>query len=236
MRRRGVLTFACAALLGLFSASAAQGASVTFGFTHIVEPGDGAQQLADGATGEAQFSVVVSDSPGSGKVSFKFLNTLSPNPALADSGARIDGVYFDDGTLLGIASIVEGPGVQFSQGASPSNLSGGNQLSPPFVTTADFSADAHPGAKNGVHAGEWVEVIFNLTNGQQYADVLNAFTLGGATGGLRIGIKAQGFSGGGSETFVNNGPPPGVPLPASVWTGLALLGALGGWKLRPRKA
>ena len=173
------------------------------------------------------------------QVSFKFLNTLASSSTIADSGARIDGVYFDDGTLLGIASIVEGPGVQFSQGATPSNLSGGNQLSPPFVTTADFSADADSGAKNGVHVGEFVEVIFDLKSGQQYADVLNALNLGGATGGLRIGIKAQGFSGGGSETFVNGGGggnPPVIPLPASVWGGLALLGAVGAFKVRARKA
>jgi hypothetical protein len=238
MRRNGVLALASAWLLGLGAASAAHGASVTLGFKHIVEAGDGSQQLGDGATGEAQFSVVISDTSDPNKVSFKFLNTLASNPLLADSNVRIDGVYFDDGTLLSIANINEGTNVSFSQFASPTDLPGGNTLTPPFVTTAGFSADADPGAKNGVHVGEWLEIVFALQNNQTYSSIINALNMpAGVTGSLRIGIKAQGFDpGDGSEAFVTGGGPPSVPLPASVWGGIALMGLLGAQKLRNRKA
>ena len=57
--------------------------------------------------------------------------------------------------------------------------------------------------------------MVNLVNGMTYQDILQA--LHGGTD--RIGLKVQAFSGGGSESFVNN------PEPASVLLlGLGLLG------------
>ena len=77
-----------------------------------------ANDIADVATGEAQLFVEVTDL-GSSQVMFTFTNT-GPN------ASSITDVYFDDGTLLGIASLVDSDdgtggdaGVDFSEGASP---------------------------------------------------------------------------------------------------------------------
>ena len=94
------------------------------------------------ATGAAQLSVDVIDL-GS-QVQFNFYNSGPANSSIAD-------VYFDDGSLLGIASLIDADdgiggdsGVDFSEGASPSNLPSANNASPPFQTTAGFSADSDP--------------------------------------------------------------------------------------------
>jgi hypothetical protein len=176
-------------------------------------------------SGAAQLSVAVSnDGLGAGQVNFIFTNVGAALSSITD-------VYFDDGTLLGIAGITNGTGVSFTQGADPGNLPAGNNASPPFVTTAGFSADsAAPAQPNGVNPGETLTILFNLINGKTYADTIAALALGGADGGLRIGIHVQGFANGGSESFVN-GPPrqtdPPVPLPAAAWLLLSGLGGLG---------
>lgn len=168
----------------------------------------------------SQFTVEVNDggwSSGAHHVLFTFRN-LGP---LASS---ITGVYFDDGTLLGIASITDsGSGVSFSQGATPGNLPGGQPYG--FQATQGFTADSDPPVQpNGVNPGEWLTIRFRLINGRDYQDTLDALALGLAqgsvTGALRIGIHVQGLPGGKSDSFINGGPM--VPLPSA-----ALMGAVG---------
>jgi len=132
-----------ALLLGLALVSTAMPARAdTYGFTCLTSTSP-----TDCATGQSQLTVVVSDA-GNGQVSFTFSNS-GPN------ASSITDVYFDDGTLLAIASIVNGPGVSFSQGAAPSDLPGGQLASPPFHTTAGFLADSDaPVQINGVNPGE----------------------------------------------------------------------------------
>jgi hypothetical protein len=137
------------------------------------------------------------------------------------TASSITDVYFDDGTLLGIASIGSSAGVSFSQGASPPNLPGGNAIN--FNTTAGFLADSNsPVQPNGVNPTEWLRIRFNLINGQTGQSVINALALSltsptqDLTGGLRVGIHVQGLPGGGSESLVTRQ----VPEPAS----LSLLG------------
>ncbi len=194
--------------------------AVSFGFQNITN-----NNAADAATGEAQLLLDVTDA-GGGQVSFLFTN-LGP---LASS---ITDVYFDDGTLLGIASIVNGAGVSFSQGASPPDLPGGNSISPAFQTSAGFSADSDPPTQpNGVNPGEQLEILFDLVGGSTFADTIAALEAGGGTGGLRVGIHVQGFAGGGSEAFVNAPP---IPEPSSaLLAGFAL--AVFGGALRRRSA
>ena len=169
--------------------------AVTLGFYNI-----SANNVGDASIGEAQLFVDVTD-PGAGQVLFTFGNT---GPA----ASSITDVYFDDGSLLGIASINNSAGVDFSQFASPPDLPAGNNASPPFVTTAGFSADSNPPAQpNGVNPGESLGVLFDLQGEQTFANVLSE--LGDLS--LRIGIHVQGFASGGSETFIND--PPGTPVP-----------------------
>lgn len=180
----------------------------TYGFYNI-----SANNVADAAIGEAQLSVDVLDA-GGGQVKFLFHNS-------GPSASSITDVYFDDGTLLAIASIDNSSsGVAFTQLAHPSNLPAANDATPPFVTTQGFSADSDPPTQpNGVNPGEYVGITFDLQGGQVFADTLDALT----SGALRIGIHVQGFASGGSESFVNNPSP--VPIPAAAWLfGSALVG------------
>jgi hypothetical protein len=90
-------------------------AGVTYGFKCISNNKGG-----DAAIGEAQLFVDVSEY-GNGQVLFLFRNVGSAASSITD-------VYFDDGTLLGIAEIVNGDRVKFSQGASPGDLPAGNNI------------------------------------------------------------------------------------------------------------
>ncbi|MBL8235965.1 MAG: hypothetical protein JNM66_00995 [Bryobacterales bacterium] len=140
---------------------------------------------------------------GANQVLFRFRN-IGPN------ASSITDVYFDDGTLLNIASIINGTGVEYEAGANPGNLPGGNAVN--FNTSAGFSADSNnPVQPNGVNPSEALGVLFNLQGTQTYASVINSLNLSLAqpgvdvTGGLRIGIHVQGLSGGQSEALVNTG-------------------------------
>jgi len=173
------------------------------------------------ADGETNLKVDVIDLGGN-QVRFTFTNNSSSS--LAD-------VYFDDGALLGIASITSSAGVSFSQGASPPNLPGGNLVSPAFVTTAGFLADSDaPVPHNGVSMGEWLAIDFTLKPGQSYNSVINALALPnhGGDGDLRIGLHVQAYPGNANESYINIASP--VPEPetyALFMAGLGLLGFMG---------
>jgi hypothetical protein len=187
-------------LLGALSAPAL--ADVTYTFDHIVEPGDDANALASGAIGEAQLFVDVAPYDAN-RVLFTFTNIGPEACSIAD-------IYFDDGALLRIASLVDADdgtggdsGVDFTELADPDELPGGTLLSPPFVTSEGFSADADPPpAHSGVDPNESLGIIFELAAGRTYPDVLSDL----ACGDLRMGIHVQNFDYGRSESFVN-GPP-----------------------------
>lgn len=203
--------------VGLFITAGAfmtQSQAVTYGFDCITNNMGG-----DCGIGEAQLTADVTDA-GAGQVLFTFSNSGPEASSIAD-------VYFDDGSLLGIAGLIDAddgtggdPGVDFSELASPGNLPGANNATPPFVTTAGFSADSDPPVQpNGVNPGETLGILFNLQGGQTFNDVIAQL----GTGELRIGIHVQGYASGGSESFVNF-----VPVPAAVWLfGSGLLGLIG---------
>jgi hypothetical protein len=196
--------------MGLMFALPAQSATLSF---HCIT----GNLAGDCAIGENQLSVEVTDA-GNQQVEFLFNNT-------GTESASIEGVYFDDGTLLGIASINNGPGVQFSQGATPAELPGANQAEPSFVTTQNFLADSDaPVSPNGVNPGESLGIVFDLQSGTGYSDVISQLT----TGELRIGLHVIAFDSGGSESFVNNA----VPLPAAAWLLLSAIFGLGAFTRR----
>jgi hypothetical protein len=171
--------------------------AVTMGFDCISNNLAGDCQI-----GEDQLEVELTAGPGADQVSFTFTNS-------GPEDSSITAVYFDDGTLSGIASIVDGSGVDFEEGADPSNLPAGNNADPDFE--ADFAADAEsPTQPNGVNPGEQLTIIFNLLGGSTLADTEAAL----ADGSLRIGIHVQGFATEGSESFVNNPPDGVVPEPS----------------------
>jgi hypothetical protein len=164
-----------------------------FGFYNI-----SANDVGDAAIGEAQLWVDVTDATDAigGKVLFTFGNTGPAASSICD-------VYFDDGSLLGIAIIYNNPGVSFTEGAKPGDLPSGDNASPPFIATAGFTADSDPEVEaNGVSPGESLGILFDLQGNQTFADVLSElYSLE-----LRIGIHVQGFESGGSGSFVNSVP------------------------------
>jgi len=121
----------------------------------------------------------------------------------------IDGVYFMDGTLLGISSIINGTGVAFSNPANPADLPPQNML-PSFRNTRwFFCGHQSGGCQRSKHWGaSWNSV--QSDSGQEFAQSLAAL----ANGTLRIGIHVQGIGASGfSDSFVNTpgGGGPNIP-------------------------
>ena len=182
--------------LALSACVAAPASAVSYSFNCITN-----SNAANCAIGAAQLRVDVLQTPHANQALFQFYNTGPGASGIAD-------VYFDDGTLLSIATINNSTSVKFSQFATPPNLPGANNADPDFATTAGFSADSDaPVAKNAVNPGETLGILFNLQSGKSFADVVNAFSLGGGHGGLRIGLHVQSFANGGSESFITSAVP-----------------------------
>jgi hypothetical protein len=187
--------------------------AVSYGFAAITS-----NSAVDAGTA-GQYSVGVTDASIGGVNIAKF--TFSNAGPLQSTIAQI---YFQDGTLLGISSIINGPGVSFQLSATPQSLPAGMDASPPFVTTKSFDSSAiSPAPFNGVNPGEFVCIFFNLINGKTFADTIAAI----ASGDLRFGIHVINFGDGQSESFVGPGTP-GTPVPDAASTLLLLAMGLGG--------
>jgi len=192
-----------------------------FGFSAITNNNAG-----NGSVFAAQLSLEVTEVISHPEqVLFTFRNNLG----LFTVGALSE-VYFADGTLLGIASIINDPGnVVFKEGAQPKDLPGGENLEPPFTgenTTALFAAqESESGNWAAVDPGESLGILFNLQSGATFANVITAIGLGFtnplAPGSLRIGIHVQKIGGANSDSFIL------TPVPGAVILGLLGLGAVG---------
>ena len=242
-----VKSWLCAAALGVGLLGAGQSASadpITLHFD-VIDRTETRQVHRDV---ESQFSVVVSEvASNPNQVLFTFLNQGSIRSSITD-------VYFQDGTLLGPAASASltGSGVNFSWGAEPGDLPGGEELDPEFHVTAGFSADSNtPVPQNGVNntllGTEYLNVVFDLQSGLDFDDVAAALTRPPPSTteepSLRIGFRVQDFADGSSAAYVNVRPPGGggetpkpVPLPGVVWAGLALMGGIGAKRLRRKVA
>ncbi len=205
--------------------------SKTYGFSRITN--NAAEDVF------SQLTVVVSgdDSPtiGPHSATFTFYNAATVDSSITD-------IYFQDGTLLGVASISSSAGALFSQGASPGNLPAGNSLTPKFVTTSGLSFDSvQPVSSNGVDAAtEWVSITFSLINSKTIVDTIAAMdrvnTVGAASiwdnkgaylqsgvSALRIGIHVQSIGAGSdSDSFVSTDLPH-APEPTSFVTFSAMV-------------
>ncbi len=174
---------------------------------------------ADAAIGVAQLTVEVT-SPDASHVLFEFRNIGPAASSIAD-------VYWDDGSLLTLDNLVDeddgfggDAGVDFSPGASPGNLPGGNNASPAFVATEGFLIDSDPPVRpSGVDPGERLGVLYTLQAGASLQDIIDELV----TGTMRVGLHVQGFDSGGSESFINNPLVANIPEPATM--SLLALGA-----------
>ena len=226
--------FVVSALAPVVMLSSGALAGTVFSFTNIT-----GTSATNAAAGEAQLFVEVGAMTLGSQdgVLFRFFNTGPAASSIAD-------VYFDGGgSLLSLHALIDADdnssllpnvaGVDFTQRAlanvSPPNLPGHNNVSPPFQAIDVFSADSDsPVQPNGVNPGEELGVFFTLQTTQNLTDILGELD----TGALRIGLHVQGFGDGGSESFVNNGSMPVIPLPTPLAMGLAGLGCVAGMRRR----
>jgi hypothetical protein len=165
---------------------------------------------------------VVTAGPG-GQVSFTFTNAVGIASSISE-------IYFQDGPLLGAATLNQ-VGTNFAAGgANPGNLPGGNNLTPAFNATELFSADAQGNPSNGIDAAsDSLRMTFHLLNNKSFDDCVTAFQ----TGDLRIGLHVRAIgTGGASDSFVNN-QITAVPLPMTSTLGMAGLSMV---MLRRRRA
>lgn len=156
---------------------------------------------------------------GEGKANFIFYNDSIFDCSVAQ-------IYFDDGSLLGIDYIINGPGTEFDRAfPGPGNLPGGENLIPPFVADREFNIGAvSPPPENGVNsipAGEWVEIDFDLINGGDLEDVIDELNIRL----LRVGLHVISFPDGSSKSAIL------VPEPATIF----LFGIGAGLLLKLRK-
>jgi len=198
-------SLAATALLAFGAAGAAQ--AEDYSFACVTN-----NSATNCAAGSAQFGLTLTQ--GAGYVAFLFTN----GGPLASSITDIYFDWLDPAGTYAPGTITSSAGVSFDWGATPPNLPGATNLDPDF--SADLAADSDaPAQPNGVNPGEWVSFRF-LTDSTSTADDLYS-------GALRVGVHAQGFSNGGSESFVTiSSPAPEPETYALFLAGLAVVGTV----------
>jgi len=180
----------------------------------------------------AQLSLDVTNY-GSNQVLFTFNNAVGPYEGV------ITEVFFEDGTLLGVAQVIDSPpDVRFVQWDfdEASNLPGGGTLVPKFEATEGFGADVVKNVHDGVGPGQSLGIVFNLEGGKTFFDVITDIGDGftnpdpGGNTSLRIGIHVQ------SIIELPDGPDSSEGFILTPVPGAVILGILGlsvaGIKLR----
>ncbi len=216
-----ILVFALASAFALH-ADVSKAAHITFDSSEQVE----LDLFINGNPGDVELYVIVGDVNGDDPdlVYFEFHNE-------SNDYCSIEGIYFDDGSLLSISSIENHPSdpptedwtTLFTQGASPPDLPGGNTLNPPFVTTAGFLADSEaPVPTNGVEPGEWIEIIFRMQDGRTFDDVIAGLNSDPESeDSLRIGVHVIGL-GESDLSFSAVNPEPATLVLLAMAAGMAV--------------
>ena len=192
---RSLLRFSLVALPSLLLALASPAAhalGVSFGCISN-------NSATDCAIAESQLVVEITDA-GGGQVAVGVSN-VGPEPVVF-TRILFQGRLFDS-----IADLVEQPpSVDFAV-VDPKNFPAGNSIAPRFQGDLEATAN-NPMPHLGVGVGESLGLLLDLAGGVDFGDVVAAL----ASGELRMGVKAQAFESGGSETLVSFP----VPEPVSV--------------------
>ena len=122
-------------------------------------------------------------------------------------------VYFEQGSLDSLHSLIEGPGTAFSWPAHLGHLPAGRTLDPPFSTWFSSEADS-PAPTHGIDPGETLAVRFNLADGATIDAVYDELD----SAALRVGAHVIFLPDGSSESVVTPEPATLVLLlgPAAV--------------------
>jgi len=216
-----IIALSLVACLGLCVTTAQ--AVITYSFV-----GTNSNLASDVAIGEAQLTVEVSKPfAATEQTLFTFINS-------GPEASYISDVLFFDGVLLSpIGSLIDADetfggltqdfDVNFSEGSNQSsNFESKFDLVSDYSVVGEGSKDGS--AANGVHPGQSLGVLFDLTTGSTFDEVIAGLD----SGTILIGIKVQGFASGGSERFTNIIPAPGAMLLGSLGVGFV------GW-LRRKK-
>ena len=192
----------------------------------------GSVAIANAATYELNFDVLeVNGAPDIGSSYSMFLTDeeawtikIANNDGTYDS--EIADIYFDDNTsVFTNITFDDGTGVDFTSPTSPPDLSGGQNLEPPFDATYSAGSASPSELKDPeINDGEYITFSGTLDGG------LDALMAAIWSGDFRVGLKIQSINcppedsrcdyDGASQTYVNQ-----VPLPGAVWLfGSAILG------------
>lgn len=210
--KRTLCGFALFAALSTLLLASESRAGFEYGFNNITN-----NNATNVAVGKAQAGLDVS-SYGTNQVKFFFTN-------IGLAAAAISNIYFDEPTALftTATTIQNGTSTSFYKPTTPTNMTGGSAIG--FVADKQIAAYT-PVTTNGINPGESLGVVLTLASGKVFNDVITALQ----TSALRVGIRMQGFSAAGGESFINKPtsstpPPPVVPEPSGLV--LASLAAVG---------